>query len=303
MKSTKIYSLFFLFVCLFAYLFTMPLQAQDVKDNFTEADKTFFDAQKAPIQKWLADIGLDDSKIKEVEILTITDFNPNFVVLRLKVEQADTWLSIREAYLLANKREIEKDIFDKFVYFCEANPKQVQIVIKDTKSYKVRAGINDEGREIEIKEDNKPKSPSIERFNLPKFRVIPDNIAMVYDEFAPARQKIIAVLQKHYQGRENVQFKVFDFDNKIHIRVSNLKKEIIYDKMFGDFEQIFINVDLLKTGRYVTFVCSVDGKHSTNFFTAPRTLTGYKDMGNNGYQVYIDEYAQKITTYLYKNIK
>ncbi len=281
--------------------FSLSLQAQIPTDAFTETDKAFFETQKASIEKWLGNIGLGNDKITEIKLQT----TPNFVVLRLRVANAETWLSIRQSYADSNQnRRIEEEIFDKLVAWCEVNPKQAQVVITDVTNYEVKGGIDLKLNKFVVEESNKPRGYRLEVFKLPKYKVIPNPSSTAFDEFEGTRKKIIVALQKFYQDKENVKFQVLlDLDNKIYIRVTNLKKEIIYDKLFGDFEQILISVDLLKAGKYITIVCGVDGKHSSNFFTAPRTLTGYKDMGSNGYQAYINEYAQKITTYLAKNMR
>lgn len=280
-------------------------QGQEI---FTQQDSAFFANQKADMKAWLVQVGIDSLKITDIRIQTV----PSYVILRVYALSPEVWIALRESYLSQYKRNLEKDIFEKFVFLCEVEAKQALLIIEEpTESlskFEVKAGLDpDKDYSFNIIEHNKPKVAHVEKFQLPAAKIIPPKEATSIDDFEVARLRIISILRQYYAKKgtwfEQSKFDVKEsIDKQVKIIITNLRNEMLHDLFFGHFERIELRFYLTKEVEKVLFECMIDGKYGTSILLAPRSDYHYKDMGIR-YQSYINDYALKIKSLLYYALK
>lgn len=301
MKSLNGYVLLILFL-------SFPLFSLAQKDTIptrelSDDDLEFLWKARDQYQDWLD--GSELSKVIKVSELFIA--NSNLVMLDLEITTGSDWLNLKEGYQEKSGTDLRRTLFNKLLFLAEIDRTQAGIRIrsKENDYYVDMRFVNGELKIHESKlKGSRKGTVVIDIKKLPK--ALKGDGA---DGLELTKERIIKYFDEFYSKKsnwfQNVKFKETEEEKDgvyyLSFSISNIKKEVLDDFVFGYYERISIDITLKKVNNKIIALYEVQAKYGQGILIEPRKVD-FTDVDPK-YKSYLDQYAKELKGEIDKAIK
>jgi hypothetical protein len=263
-------------------------------------DSIFFQKQALEYQNWLLGAGI--SKIVKYENMEMLS---DKVILRFELKSDLDWLGLKKSYNDSSPNSISELLFTRMIHLFEVPQENAEINLTDHKNYYVN--ISYKNNKLLVVEPN-PKGFVTNNLIIPVVKinklkkectqdVVESNVEFV--------KNIIEDYLRNFYHNKTARFsqakvKIWQDDNTVYAKVSNITKEIIYDSFIGYWELIDYVVKVEQVENNVKINYTLQGKYGAGIFVAPRQ-NDFVDMERD-YKMYLDTYNEQLKSNIRKEL-
>jgi hypothetical protein len=255
-------------------------------------DSLFFYNQLGEYKEWIKEAGFD--KVIGYENIEISN---DKVILRFSLKSDLDWFGLKKACNPKDPNSINELLFYRMTHLFELPMENAEIILTDHKKYYVN--ISYQNNRLLVIEPN-PKGFVKNSLSIPVIKINSLQSATNQDVIESNEDKvkslIINYLQNTYKNKtarfSKANLKIWQDENTIYVKISNITKEIIYDGLIGYWELIDIIIKVEQVNNHVRINYMLQGKYGAGIFVAPRQ-NDFVDMERD-YKIYLDTYNDQL---------
>jgi hypothetical protein len=281
-------------------IFILLLFSQLANSQDLLRDSIFFQKQAIEYQSWLSGAGI--SKIIKYENMEMLS---DKVVLRFELKSDLDWMGLKKSYNDSNPNSVSELLFSRMIHLFEVPQENAEISLSDHKNYYVN--ISYKNNKLLVVETN-PKGFVTNNLTIPVVKinklktefsqdVVENNVDMV-------KNIIENYLRSFYQNKtarfSQARVNIWQDDNTVYAKISNITKEIIYDNLIGYWELIDYVIKVEQVESNVKIYYTLQGKYGAGIFVAPRQ-NDFVDMERD-YKNYLDTYNEQLKSNIRKEL-
>jgi len=255
-------------------------------------DSAFFQKQLTEYQNWLYGTGI--SKILKYENMEMLS---DKLILHFELKNDTDWMGLKKSYNPTNPNSISELLFSRMIHLFEVPQENAEISLSNHQDFYVN--ITYKNNKLLVDEPSPKGLVSnhliipVVKIHLLKTQLNPDVIESNVDV---VKNIIVNYLQKYYKRKtarfSQARIKIWQDENTVYVKVSNITKEIIYDNLIGYWELIDYEIKVEQENNEVKIYYTLQGKYGAGIFVAPRQ-NDFVDMERD-YKNYLDSYNNQI---------
>jgi hypothetical protein len=265
-----------------------------------QKDSIFFQKQAMEYQYWLSGAGFSKIlKYKNMEMLS------DKVILRFELKSGLDWMGLKKSYNDSNPNSVSELLFSRMIHLFEVPQENAEISLSDHKNYYVN--ISYKNNKLLVVEPN-PKGLVSNNLIIPIVKinklktectqdVVENNVDIV-------KNIIENYLRSVYENKtarfSQAKVNIWQDDNTVYAKISNITKEIIYDSFIGYWELIDYVIKVEQVDNNVKIYYTLQGKYGAGIFVAPRQ-NDFVDMERD-YKNYLDTYNEQLKSKIRKEL-